>query len=105
MRSRFNGADLTKQDAAMKELQLYASQGFAVSTHFLPPCGPDGPWLVQFKEIITKPSAEAETMVNARFASIAPEFVPNLVQRCAAYLGRIGQPDLDCDVLREQASR
>jgi hypothetical protein len=105
MRSRFNGADTTKQDAAMKELQLYASQGFAISTHFLPPCGSDGPWLVQFKEIITKPIAEAETMVNARFASIAPQFVPNLVQRCAAYLGRIGQPDLDCDVLRAQASR
>ena len=105
MRSRFNGVDQTKQDAAMKELQLYASQGFAISTHFLPPCGSEGPWLVQFKEIITKPSAEAETMMNARFASIAPQFVPNLVQRCAAYLGRIGQPDLDCDVLRAQASR
>jgi hypothetical protein len=39
-------------------------------------------------------------LLKNRFASISPAFVPNLVQRCAAYLGRIGQPALDVDQLR-----
>jgi hypothetical protein len=105
IRSRLNGTNDKSRADALKELQQYASQGAAISTHFLPPCGPYGPWLVQFKDIITKPSSEADALVSSRFASIASQFLPNLVHRCAAYLGRIGQPDLDCDVLRDQACR
>jgi hypothetical protein len=101
MRIRFNG-DEKKQAAATKDLHLYASQGHSTGTHFLPPCGGKGPWLVDFKEVMTVSSSQAAALLETRFASIAPQFIPNLVQRYAAYLGRIGQPDLDCDVLRAQ---
>jgi len=104
MRNKFQG-DEKKQESAAKELHLYASQGHAISTHFLPPCGESGPWLVQFKEMMTVPSAQVPALLQSRFASVAAQFVPNLLQRYAAYLGRIGQPDLDCDVLRGQVCK
>jgi hypothetical protein len=99
------GGDEKKQDKANKELHSYASQGHAISTHFLPPCDTFGPWLVDFKEIISVPSADLAVLMESRFASVAGAFIPNLVQRYAAYLGRIGQPDLDCDALRVQVCK
>lgn len=102
MRDRFNSGNEKKKASAAKDLHTYASQGHSTSTHFLPPCGENGPWLVDFREIMTVPSSRAATLLDTRFASVAVQFVPNLVQRYAAYLGRIGQPDLDCDVLREK---
>jgi len=104
IRNQFGG-DAKKQEKAARELHLYASQGHAISTHFLPPGGDFGPWLVDFREIITVPSTEAAKLLEGRFASVAGQFIPNLVQRYAAYLGRIGQPDLDCDVLRIQVCK
>jgi hypothetical protein len=101
IRNQFGG-DVKKQEKAAKELHLYATQGHAISTHFLPPGRDFGPWLVDFREIMTVPSTEISKLLEGRFASVAGQFVPNLVQRYAAYLGRIGQPDLDCDVLRAQ---
>ena len=99
IRNRFRGDD-KKQESAAKELHGYATQGHSTSSHFLPPCGDRGPWLVDFREIITVPSANVKDLLKTRFASLASQFVPNLVQRYAAYLGRIGQPDLDGDALR-----
>lgn len=93
-------ADTKKQEKALEELRSYATQGHATSTHFLPPCGDKGPWLIDFREIMTVPSADVPKLLDSRFASVAPQFVPNLVQRCSAYLGRIGQPDLDVEILR-----
>jgi hypothetical protein len=101
IRAQFKG-DEKKQEKAVKELRRYATQGHSTGTHFLPACGDSGPWLVDFKEIMTVPSTEVRMLLAGRFASVASQFVPNLVQRYAAYLGRIGQPDLDCDVLRKQ---
>ena len=54
---------------------------------------------------MTVGNSEVPSLLENRFASVASQFVPNLVQRFAAYLGRIGQPDLDCDVLREQVCK
>jgi hypothetical protein len=105
MRNRFNGQDPKKQESAAKELQLLATQGYAIGSHFLPPCGLEGPWLVDFREIVTAPCSEVPTLLSSRFASIAPQFIPNLVQRYAAYVGRIGQPDLDCAILRTQVCK
>ena len=100
LRNQFAGDD-KKQQKAAEELHLYASQGKAISTHFLPPCGElGGPWLVQFKEIMTVPSAQIPALLATRFASVAAQFIPNLLQRYSSYLGRIGQPDLDGEVLR-----
>ena len=40
-----------------------------------------------------------DKLIAGRLCSIAPQFTPNLLQRLAAYLGRIGQPDLDIEIL------
>ena len=104
LRERFAGNE-KKQEKALEELRSYATQGHSTSTHFLPPCGDEGPWLVDFREVMSVPSEPVAEMMKSRFASIASQFVPNLVQRYAAYLGRIGQPDLDCDVLRAIACK
>ncbi len=92
LRSRFGGK---KPESAGREMRSYATQGHSTSTHFLPPCGDKGPWLVDFREIRAEPSANVPILLNSRFGSISSQFVPNLVQRYAAYLGRIGQPDID----------
>jgi CheY-like chemotaxis protein len=101
MRTQF-GDSKTKQEKAERELHNLATQGHSIASHFLPPGSGFGPWLVDFKEIMTMPSTEVEKLLAGRFASIAGPFVPNLVQRYAAYIGRIGQPDLDRDILRVQ---
>jgi hypothetical protein len=103
LRGRF--ADEKKREKAAVELRSYATQGHATSTHFLPPCGAKGPWLVDFREIRTIPAAQVPDLLEARFASVAPQFVPNLVQRYAAYLGRIGQPDLDVEILKSHVCK
>jgi hypothetical protein len=101
LRERFNGAEKSK-NSATRALQDMVCQSVPISSHFLAPCGDKGPWMVDFKEIFTLPSSEATALLKSRFATIAPQFVPNLVQRYAAYLGRVGQPDLDSVPLRDQ---
>lgn len=73
----------------------WATQKVDISEHFLPPCDHLGPWLVDFKTVISVPKAEAGNLVANRFASITPQFIPNLIQRWASYMGRVGQPDLN----------
>jgi len=83
-----------KRERAQKEIGDHATQGHEIASHFLPPLDGNGPWLVNFKEARTFPEKEFGALLTARFASISPQFVPNLVQRYSAYLGRIGQPDI-----------
>lgn len=96
------GGNADKREKAGKTLHDLATQGHSTSTHFLPSRGNQGPWLADFREIRTVPSEQVPELLRTRFASIASQFVPNLVQRYAAYLGRIGQPDLDERVLKAQ---
>jgi CheY-like chemotaxis protein len=103
--AKLKSGDHKKIGSAERKLRDFATQGHATSTHFLPICGARGPWLVDFKEAMSVISTEVPELLRSRFASISPSFVPNLVQRYAAYLGRIGQPDLDCAVLRELIMR
>lgn len=100
LRTGFTGNSEKSKKSAEKLLRNYAIQNHATSSHFLPPCGDKGPWLVDFRETKGILSTEAEALLNSRFASIATHFIPNLVQRYSAYLGRIGQPDLDHGILR-----
>ena len=99
MRNGFQGSNKEKESAA-KSLHNFATQGHSTSTHFLPPCGELGPWLADFREVMTVPSEQVPELLKSRFASVASQFVPNLVQRYSAYLGRIGQPDLDVEFLK-----
>lgn len=52
-----------------------------------------GPWMVTFDELLGVPSEKAfEELTPIRFASLAPLFVPSLVERLGAYFSRIGTP-------------
>jgi hypothetical protein len=105
MRDGFAG-NRERRDKAADTLRGFATQGHSTSTHFLPPCGElGGPWLADFREIMTVPSGQVAEMLKTRFASIASQFVPNLVQRYSAYMGRIGQPDLDCAILKAKVCK
>lgn len=77
------------------KVQNWATQNVDISEHFLPPCDNRGPWLVDFKTVISVPKADAENLTANRFASITPQFISNLIQRWASYMGRVGQPDLN----------
>jgi hypothetical protein len=95
-------ASAKTREKAEKELHGYATQSHSVSTHFIPPCGDTGPWLVDFRQPRSISSDQVVALIASRFASIAPQFIPNLIQRFSAYLGRIGQPELDQTALRER---
>ncbi|OIQ99429.1 hypothetical protein GALL_185260 [mine drainage metagenome] len=99
------GESSKKKERAEKELRSHATQGHEIATHFLPPLDDKGPWLVDFQEVRTINSEEIPTLIPKRFASVAPHFVPNLVQRYSSYLGRIGQPDISAEILLELCKR
>lgn len=86
-----------------KEQARMAQHGGAAKWHFLPPMrGSDGkdlgPWYVQFGHLAAVPYAEIATeLTPRRFASLAPQFVPSLVERFGAYFSRIGTPNLASD--------
>jgi CheY-like chemotaxis protein len=71
--------------------------------HFLPPIldhtGQQlGPWFVHFHDLKTIPVAQAPAELTAkRWASLAPQFVPSLVERFGAYFSRIGTPSLSSE--------
>jgi CheY-like chemotaxis protein len=71
--------------------------------HFLPPMLDNegkqfGPWFVQFHDLKAIPVAEVpERLAKNRWASLAPQFVPSLVERFGAYFSRIGTPTLSSD--------
>lgn len=81
------------------KIKRLATQDCGIAEHFIPPCGERGPWMVEFKNLTSIPSSDAENLLGRRIASMAPQFIPNLVQRLSSYLGRVGQPDLDQDEL------
>lgn len=68
--------------------------------HFLPPIldhkGEQlGPWFVQFNDLRAVPVVLVQEELTAkRWASLAPQFVPSLVERFGAYFSRIGTPSL-----------
>jgi hypothetical protein len=71
--------------------------------HFLPPAFDGrgdqlGPWMIQFHHLdaVTLKVAK-EDLTPLRIASLAPQFVPSLVERFGAYFSRIGTPNLSSD--------
>lgn len=94
-----------KREKARRALRDHATQGHGIASHFLPPLNEKGPWLVDFQELRTIDSSEQPTLLKERFASIAPGFVPNLVQRYSSYVGRVGQPDISTDILAALCQR
>jgi hypothetical protein len=71
------------------------NQNVDVSEHFLPPLADGPPLMVRFKDVQTKPLAWLNENLALRQASIAPAFLPNLVQRFGAWISRTGQPNIE----------
>lgn len=94
-----SAASAKEKEKAVQDLRLHATQGHGISTHFLPPLDAGGPWLVDFRELRVIDASKVDELLPQRIATVAPQFVANLVQRHAAYIGRIGQPDLDAKLL------
>lgn len=97
--TRLGATNKDEREKAAKEVSLHATQGHAIASHFLPPLDGEGPWLVDFRELRAIDAKEIPAMLPQRIATVAPQFVANLVQRHAAYIGRIGQPELDAKML------
>lgn len=93
------GDGKAKKDQAESDVKKHATQGHSMASHFLPPLDSGGPWLVDFRELRAIDASETSLLLSKRIATVAPQFVANLVQRHAAYIGRIGQPDLDAALL------
>ncbi|WP_373653312.1 hypothetical protein [Schlesneria sp. DSM 10557] len=91
--------DANQRNKAIEAARRYASQDHSLSKHFIPVCDGQGPWLVEFDRITNVGRDLASQLVTGRIATISPQFLPNLIQRYSSYLGRIGQPDLNCEIL------
>lgn len=91
-------------NGSLRKLDRLGNQNVGIGAHFLPPCGPDGPWLVNFRKVKTVDSTTVPELLQNRIASIAPQFIPNLIQRFAAFIGRVGQPSMDVRSLARRAA-
>lgn len=86
-----------------KEQYKLSQHDNAAKQHFLPPVLDNGgkqmgPWFVQFHDLMTVPAVDIKERLTAnRWASLAPQFVPSLVERFGAYFSRIGTPVLSSD--------
>ncbi len=95
-------AQLTQADlsnaAVEKRDKFFAklvNQNVDVSEHFLPPLLDGPPLMVRFKNVQTRPLKWLNENLADRQASIAPAFLPNLVQRFGAWISRTGQPNIE----------
>ncbi|SFN20002.1 hypothetical protein [Dokdonella immobilis] len=93
------GGPTKVKERAEDDIGKHATQGHAIATHFMPPLETRGPWLVDFRELRVVDSSKVNELLQHRIATVAPQFLANLVQRHAAYLGRIGQPEIDATLL------
>jgi hypothetical protein len=54
--------------------------------------------MVQFHDLQAVPIEQAKAeLPKARIASLAPQFVPSLVERFGSYFSRIGTPNMSSD--------
>ncbi len=70
------------------------NQSNNLSTHFLPPLEKGSPpYIVDFEllTVATYASLNKEHII----AAVSPKFLPNLIHRFSAYIGRPGAPDID----------
>lgn len=89
--------------ASLKEKKSLAQHGKEAKKHFLPELVDGdgslrGPWMVSFHDLRSVSFNRAKAVFTGkRFASLAPQFVPSLVERFGAYFSRIGTPNLSSD--------
>jgi CheY-like chemotaxis protein len=86
-----------------KEQYKLSQHDNAAKQHFLPPVLDNdgkqmGPWFVQFHDLMAVATADIQgRLTEKRWASLAPQFVPSLVERFGAYFSRIGTPVLSSE--------
>jgi hypothetical protein len=90
------GQDLSnsQRDKRDKFFLRLVNQNVDVSEHFLPPLNGSPPLMVRFKKVSTRPLQWLNEHLELRQASIAPAFLPNLVQRFGSWISRTGQPNI-----------
>lgn len=101
---RWNAIDGSSKTGAEKLRKITQHEG-SPKQHFLPPAFDSkgqqlGPWLVQLHhlEAVDLQTARKDlTQSSIRIASLAPQFVPSLVERFGAYFSRIGTPNLSSE--------
>lgn len=86
-----SNAQAERRDKFFKRL---VNQNVDVSEHFLPPLLNGPPLMVRFKSVQTRELQWLTENIELRQASIAPAFLPNLVQRFGAWISRTGQPNI-----------
>lgn len=86
---------INKKDKRDRFFTRLVNQNVDVSEHFLPPLENGPPLMVRFKNVQTKPLEWLNENLKLRQASIAPAFLPNLVQRFGAWISRTGQPNIE----------
>ncbi len=92
-----------KKESATKSLMRFVQHDGSLKQHFLPPAfdvdGKQmGPWMVQFHDLQVLPVKQGMVdLPKARIASLAPQFVPSLVERFGSYFSRIGTPNMSSD--------
>ena len=93
----------TRWQEKPKERPKIAQHDGSHKAHFLPQMldqdgEPIGPWFVQFHDLKAVALGQAPAQLTAnRWASLAPQFVPSLVERFGAYFSRIGTPSLSSE--------
>lgn len=81
---------------SLKAIKKFVDQDISKSKHFLPPLpGEDGPIMVDFSVVLTKPLEELNGKLALRLGSVSAPFLSNLVQRFGAFISRTGQPNID----------
>ncbi|MCA8433311.1 histidine kinase [Burkholderia seminalis] len=99
---KWKGISAESKTGAEKIRKIIQHEG-SPKQHFLPPAfnlnGEElGPWMVQFHHLNAMKIEEARAqLVPNRIASLAPQFVPSLVERFGAYFSRIGTPNLSSE--------
>ncbi len=95
--------EAVKNGKQQKILDNFRRHKNSQKLHFLVPLRDEngnerGPWFVSFDNLQALPATEAfAALTPNRFASLAPKFVPSLVERFGAYFSRIGTPSFSID--------
>ncbi len=103
LRGRWTSLIGAGSKSAVSEMSSLQKHKGSFNRHFLPPMrdhnGADkGPWFVCFDNLVVLDcKTKRAELTAARLASLAPQFVPSLVERFGAYFSRIGTPILSGD--------
>jgi CheY-like chemotaxis protein len=93
--------DQKEIEAANNKIRSWYQHRSKNVLHFLPQMinkdgVAEGPWFVRFDSIHSekKDNILLQKLNSQRFATVAPDFLPSLVERLGGYFSRIGTPDL-----------